>query len=73
LLHIFFSDVVSKLKDDETVTAKILSRDEAICPGMLTDRTFEPGGEKYMQELKVGGGGGGGGGSSSHNTDSAVE
>ena len=57
LLHIFFSDVVSKLEDDETVTAKILSRDEAICPGMLTDRTFEPGGEKYMQELKLGGGG----------------
>lgn len=56
LLHIFFSDGVSKLEDDETVTAKIASRDEAICPSMLTDRTFEPGGEKDMQGLKVGGG-----------------
>lgn len=52
----FFSDGVSKLEDDETVTAKIASRDEAICPSMLTDRTFEPGGEKDMQGLKVGGG-----------------
>jgi hypothetical protein len=58
---------VSKLEDDRTVTAKIVSRDEAISPDMLTDRMFEPGGEKYMQGLKVRKKN-----SSSHNTDSAV-
>jgi hypothetical protein len=64
--YIFCSNVVSKREYDETVKAKTVSRDEANCPGTLTDRTFEPGGENDTQELKVKKK------SSSYNTESAA-